>query len=203
VRSTHRVPYGGRDVSVFRTPLSPFCSLPLCARLATFGARNLRRRCLAATCHRPYPAAPRCAAPLLRPFFHPPKEARRFFFRDHRRRPRREIQPEPHRLVRAASKSDRSDRSASRRLTSPSLPPRPCRNVSEDTLLSSRAPSVPHSRGHEFLTRRVEAWEKLSLTINRDFNLQINSVAAFTRPSRLLSGDTRHRAVSRDLFMLN
>jgi len=59
-----------------REPLTIFLSLRF-ARIL----RCLRRRCLAATCHRSYPAAPRCAMPLLRLFFHPPKEASRFFSR--------------------------------------------------------------------------------------------------------------------------
>jgi len=89
-------------------------------------------------------------------------------------------------------------------LPSPPLPPRPCRNVSEDVSPLLSCPiRAPFTRTRIFNAPRRGIREKLSLTINRDFNLQINSVAAFTRPSRLLSGDTRHRAVSRDLFMLN
>lgn len=101
----HRVPYGA---AIFQSSVPsslPFYIRSLsapCPRHRLFASsfsilirsrtRYLRRRCLAATCHRVYPrcATLRCA--FVAPFFHPSKEASRlFFFRDHRRRPRRKI----------------------------------------------------------------------------------------------------------------
>lgn len=57
----------GTRCSSLPCPLFRPLLAPSVRSLATFEL-NLRRRCLAATCHRSYPAASRCAAPLLRPF---------------------------------------------------------------------------------------------------------------------------------------